>query len=179
MKITNTWGEPITDIKKGIPMKFNNTADISGTHLQGHIDAAYSELVAAFGEPADNGDDYKVDAQWRLQFEDGTRATIYNYKDGVNYNGKEEGTPTALIRDWHIGGTSFAAVERIVDVLNAQPKPEDVPTTRYSLSHIKVYQIDVPDSTPPEDVELYCITRIEQGMATLELSEYDYLENVA
>lgn len=77
---------------------------ISGTSLVGAIDVSYARIVDRLGEPTE-GDAYKVDAEWAIEFEDGTVATIYNYKDGVNYLG-DEGTPTAQLRDWHIGGKS-------------------------------------------------------------------------
>ncbi len=70
--------------------------------LTGYIDFAYAELVAALGEPNSQGDGYKTDAEWHVTMDDGTEAFIYNYKDGVNYNG-EDGTPVAVIRDWHVG----------------------------------------------------------------------------
>jgi hypothetical protein len=93
----------------------DDSINIDGTHLQGEIQANYIDLIDAFGEPT-TGDEYKVDAEWLIVFEDGTRATIYNWKDGRNYNG-DEGTPTDEIKDWHIGGFTFDAVERIQEVL--------------------------------------------------------------
>lgn len=36
--------------------------------------------------------------------------TIYNYKDGKNYNGKS-GIATSRLRDWHIGGNEDLTVE--------------------------------------------------------------------
>jgi len=62
--------------------------------------ATYSEIVELFGEPFE-GDGYKVDAEWNV-IVNNKRCTIYNYKTGINYNGIE-GTPTELIKDWHIG----------------------------------------------------------------------------
>jgi ketosteroid isomerase-like protein len=99
--------------------KDDNHSCVSGTHLQGEIDVSYADLVRAFGEPTDDGDSYKIDAEWILIFEDGEVATIYNYKDGVNYNGYNEGMPTGLIRDWHIGGFNRVVVDRIQEILSA------------------------------------------------------------
>jgi hypothetical protein len=81
---------------------------INGTCLQGYVSADYSALCERFGEPT-NGDGYKVDAEWLVQFEDGTVATIYNYKDGKNYNGAD-GLEVKDITDWHIGGITKRAV---------------------------------------------------------------------
>jgi hypothetical protein len=86
----------------------------SGTCLQGEIDISFAELVEKFGESGET-DGYKVDAEWKLKFEDGGVATIYNYKSGKNYNG-EEGLETEDIRDWHIGGCDRKAVERVYEI---------------------------------------------------------------
>lgn len=87
------------------------------SHLQGCITATYAQLVSTFGEPLKEGfDDYKSDAEWLVQFEDGTVATIYNWKNGKNYCG-DEGTDTVLITDWHIGGHTSLAVDYVKQVL--------------------------------------------------------------
>lgn len=85
------------------------------TWLQGYIDISYAELVEAFGPPHHTGDEYKTDAEWELQTPDGL-ATLYNYKDGKNYNG-EEGLAVEDIRDWHIGGADYAVVDHIFEAL--------------------------------------------------------------
>lgn len=90
----------------------------TSTSLQGYVDASYKQIVKVFGKPGD-GDGEKVDAEWEIIFEDGTVATIYNYKDGKNYNG-EEGTKTEDITDWHIGGTDKKAVERVNEALSVK-----------------------------------------------------------
>lgn len=85
--------------------------------LRGCIEVSYADIVKAFGEPMREGfDDYKSDAEWTIAFEDGTRASIYNWKDGINYCG-EQGTPTEQITDWHIGGFDEKALERVSEVL--------------------------------------------------------------
>lgn len=86
--------------------------DLNGTHLQGQIDTTYSKLKKIFGKP-NNGDGYKTDAEWEIEFEDGTVATIYNYKDGFNYNGREYGMSKTKITDWHIGGYDKKAYEMV------------------------------------------------------------------
>lgn len=84
---------------------------LNGTSLQGYIEISYKELVEKLGKPND-GDGYKVDAEWCVEFEDGTVATIYNYKDGRNYNGSS-GTPKTKITDWHIGGNDDKAYKQV------------------------------------------------------------------
>jgi hypothetical protein len=94
----------------------NNTEiSINATSYQGEVDVSYKKLLDIFGIPLD-GDGYKVDAEWKILFEDGTIASIYNYKDGKNYNGKD-GLATKKIRDWHIGGFDKRAVELVELVL--------------------------------------------------------------
>jgi hypothetical protein len=62
------------------------------------------------------GDGYKTDAEWEIKFEDGSIATIYNWKDGKNYCG-HSGLKTVNIRDWHIGGFSSGVVNYIKQAL--------------------------------------------------------------
>lgn len=93
------------------------TLDSNGSSLQGHVKAKYNELIDLFGQPTD-GDGYKVDAHWVIKFADGTLSTIYNWKDGKNYNG-DDGLPTKQITEWHIGGMtrrSFDNVQIAVDL---------------------------------------------------------------
>lgn len=99
-------------------LKVKQAKDFSafnGTSLQGYVDADYYTLKAIFGKPTD-GDGYKTDAEWLVTFSDGVVATIYNYKDGKNYNGAR-GTPKTQIRDWHVGGRSARAVANVEEML--------------------------------------------------------------
>jgi hypothetical protein len=83
-------------------MKFTTGANANMTCLQGSMPARYDELVAVFGEPEGGGD--KTTVEWCLAFEDGTVATIYDWK--------EYETPMYEY-NWHIGGMSKLAVERV------------------------------------------------------------------
>lgn len=88
-------------------MKFYRDANIQGTSYKGVMRAYYHEIVAVFGEPdhGPNGRDLdKVTCEWDLEFEDGTVATIYDWK--------EPETPFGLY-EWHIGGKSYDAVDRV------------------------------------------------------------------
>ncbi len=89
----------------------NDDIPFGGGHLQGYVIEDYSTLKSIFGKPHE-GDGYKVDAEWDILFSCGTHATIYNYKDGRNYNGRK-GTPKTKITDWHIGGTSKKSVDLV------------------------------------------------------------------
>ncbi len=83
-------------------MKFTTDADVNMTSLQGYMPARYEDLVAVFGEPEGGGD--KTTVEWCLAFEDGTVATIYDWK--------EYETPMGLY-SWHIGGKNNLAVARV------------------------------------------------------------------
>ena len=90
--------------------------NVSGSSLVGYVNTTYSKLVEKFNEPT-NADGYKIDAEWKIEFPDGEIATIYNYKDGKNYNGSE-GLEVEEITEWHIGGFNDSVVERIIKILN-------------------------------------------------------------
>jgi len=97
-------------------MKFKAASNINGTSLQGYVEATYSELVAVFGAPSygpDDADSDKVTCAWELELEDGTIATIYDWK--------EERTPRDNHR-WHIGGYSKAA-ETLITLIFREQKP--------------------------------------------------------
>ena len=85
-----------------------------GTSLQGHINCSYKRLVEVFGEPYKGS--YKTDAEWIIHFENDFIATIYNYKDGKNYCGKD-GLEKSQITDWHIGGDSTESFDLIESIL--------------------------------------------------------------
>jgi len=97
--------------------KFTKTRDINDTHLQGNVGATYHELVEIFGEPTRyEPDEYenKIDALWAIKFEDGTVATIYNYKNGLNYLGAV-GKRVSEISMWNVGGLDERAVTMVND----------------------------------------------------------------
>lgn len=123
------------------------------TSYQGKIEASYSQLTVLFGQPH-AGDGYKVDAEWKIEWEDGVVATIYNWKDGVSYLGWQKGIPTDLISEWHIGGKSygrdvhesqaqwltsgraeFPHVERIKDLIENFDKITTVQGHNYEFTH--------------------------------------------
>lgn len=90
----------------------------NGTSLVDELDVSYQKLIKTFGKPNSKGDNYKVDAEWVVFTPSGV-ATIYNYKTGKNYLGKE-GKKTEDIRDWHIGGKSKEVVKWIKKALEVQ-----------------------------------------------------------
>jgi hypothetical protein len=98
-------------------MKFTPASEWQSSWLQGEIKTTYDELVKVFGAEHSDGDGYKVQAEWNLTFEDGTYATIYDWKEGDSYNGEGEGTPKEQVTCWHIGGTRGEAVDCVFDTL--------------------------------------------------------------
>jgi len=94
---------------------------VAGTCLQGYINATYQELIDVFGKPT-KSDGYKVDAEWLIEFEDGTVATVYNWKNGLNYCGAD-GTPVEYITRWNVGGNSGTdTVTKIKRALDKEDK---------------------------------------------------------
>ena len=98
--------------------------DTNGSHRQGYIKADYKDLVELFGRPYD-GDGHKVDWEWNILFEDGSIATIYNWKSGPNYGYYDVGP--GHIKEWNVGGFSQDALNNI-RLLLANKAPE--PTTK-------------------------------------------------
>ena len=85
----------------------------TGTSLRGYIDTTLETLINTFGEPQRWDDELdKVTTEWTIVFDDGTVATIYDWK---RY---ELGAPGMNeVYDWHIGGESNDAVERVSSAL--------------------------------------------------------------
>lgn len=83
-----------------------------GTFQQDKINISYSKLVDIFGEPHHEIDELRIDRKWLLQFGDGTVATIYNWKNGANWQGDDR-ILTDNIADWCIGGRTQHAVNLV------------------------------------------------------------------
>ena len=82
---------------------------ITGTCYQGIVATSYNALVQVFGEPNCSGDGYKTHCEWHLMFDNGTVATLYDWKEDFFEESK--------VIDWHIGGRNKDAVEAIVNAL--------------------------------------------------------------
>lgn len=98
-------------ISKEIKLRDKDAKFIS-THLVSVINAPYKSLVKLLGLPNIIGDECKTDAEWEIEV-NGKVMTIYNYKDGKNYNGKS-GIATSKLTDWHIGGNEDLDAEIII-----------------------------------------------------------------
>ena len=94
----------------------------SGSCLKGHINAPYTDLVEAFGEP-NMGPSDKVWTEWSVRFtvpdeddpedNDDHYVTIYDWKE-TNPDHSRIGEYR-----WHIGSRSREAVWFVLDALNS------------------------------------------------------------
>lgn len=82
----------------------------NGTHLQGYLPSiSDADLTSVFGEPMRwRGD--KVNVEWVLKFEDGTIATIYDWKRGAP-------PPPGLPIEWNVGGHDRRALRHVTEAL--------------------------------------------------------------
>lgn len=95
-------------------METTRTEETAGTWLQGHIVTRRANLEAVFGEPTFYEGGGKVTVEWGLKFEDGTLATIYDWK---RY---EKGKP-ALDEEmtYNVGGLVPEALAKVQEALEA------------------------------------------------------------
>ena len=98
---------------------FNNICEkLDGIYSQGFLITTYDTLLGFFGEPMKDITflDNKIDAQFVIKFKDGLIATIYNWKDGQNYLGRD-GKQVENIKKWYIGSHNIIVVNRIKKIL--------------------------------------------------------------
>lgn len=91
--------------------------ETAGSHLIGVVVASYDMIKTAFGDPCGAFDDYKSQVEWSIEFEDGTIATIYDWKEGDCYHGEGQGKHFSKVTEWHIGGFNQKAEDRVLEVL--------------------------------------------------------------
>lgn len=106
--------------------------DAMDTSYKGCLDVSFSTLVDIFGPPS-IADEFKVDAQWLIKFEDGLVATIYNWKNGRNYR-QQSGLDVEDIKDWNVGGKKEEVVDRINSILGLICSEDDSSTNIKKLS---------------------------------------------
>ncbi|MEY5134623.1 MAG: hypothetical protein RL709_318 [Pseudomonadota bacterium] len=95
-------------------MKINsNDTSVNGTSLKGYVGTTYDKLVKLFGEPLKGSDDGKTTCEWILEFEDGTVATIYDWK--------QKQTPKDHFY-WSVGGYTYEALEHIKKDIGLETK---------------------------------------------------------
>jgi len=98
-------------------MKFKLTNDMTGGSFIGQFTLPYKDVVKIFGNPnfCPSFDD-KVMVEWDIEFEDGLRASIYNWKDGKNYD-PEDGLPKTKLFEWHVGGDNPKVFEYVINLV--------------------------------------------------------------
>ena len=97
----------------------NELGAVCGSHLQGHQDASYDELVRLFGEPNSSGDGDKVHIEGVISFD------VYEEDDDPTphtatiYDWKEESVDPRYVTsyDWHIGGHSKESYHLVSDLI--------------------------------------------------------------
>ena len=106
-------------------MKLEKNNNMDGTHLVGKVETTYKNLVDKFGLPhydyktSDQLTDNKISVEWSFRFpKTKDVVTIYNWKDGKNYLGEDEGDEVENITNWHIGGHNSKVVPMIKEVIN-------------------------------------------------------------
>jgi hypothetical protein len=92
----------------------NDFSKTDGTFLQGCFTMPYDKMVERLGKPDLDGTD-KTDAEWLIEFDDGTVATIYNWKNGKNYCGAN-GLNVEDMRDWNVGGKIYQAYNNVLEI---------------------------------------------------------------
>jgi len=92
-------------------MKHIGTTQTGGTFLVGRITATRENIEKVFGTPWSYPEGEKVTTEWGIRFEDGTTATIYDWKRAIGAPQLKEAYA------WHIGGTSARSFELIEEAL--------------------------------------------------------------
>lgn len=97
-------------------MKFKKavTDKILGTSLKGYFKGSYKSIVKIFGEPKKSSND-KTQVNWRIEFDDGVIATIYDWKVEQDYN---------VNKDWNIGGHTREAFYYVTALLMKEERHE-------------------------------------------------------
>jgi predicted dehydrogenase len=86
---------------------------VNGTSLKGYLETTYDRLVELFGEPKKGSADGKTTCEWLLEFEDGTVATIHDWK--------VESTPKNLY-NWSVGGHSYKVLDLLANTTNLKTR---------------------------------------------------------
>ncbi len=92
-------------------MKFIKCKNMNMSSLKGEFPITFAELVEIFGKPNYGPNDHnldKVTCEWMIEFEDGVKASIYDYKTHSTPMGEYE---------WHIGGYDAQAYTHVVDAI--------------------------------------------------------------
>jgi hypothetical protein len=92
----------------------NNKTSADGTSLKGYLFTTYENLVNLLGQPLGGSADGKTTCEWILEFDDGSVATIHDWKTG--------NTPKEPYR-WSIGGKTAKVIKLVEKALNLKTEP--------------------------------------------------------
>ncbi len=93
----------------------NDSSVASGACLRGYVTTTYNVLVEKLGMPKNGSADGKTTAEWILSFEDGTVATIYDWRSNL--------TPKDLYK-WHIGGKGISVLDKVKQALGIETQTD-------------------------------------------------------
>lgn len=98
------------------------SSNTGGTHLHGHLNRTYDQLVSVFGEPHFRyrpraGAEDKIDVEWAFEFPDGRVFTVYNWKNGKAYLG-HQGEDVEHIKEWNVGAHGISAYYSLKELLD-------------------------------------------------------------
>lgn len=88
----------------------------NGTSFKGYLPSTLKNLVDIFGEPFD-GDGDKTNFEWAIRFDDGTIATIYDWKSTFSPLEDEKVV-------WHVGGFRGEAIDKVDEIIKEAADPE-------------------------------------------------------
>ena len=94
--------------------RWRRGGELTGTSLKGYIETTYEQLESVFGEPMygpNDTDGDKITCEWLITFQDGTVATIYDWK--------VDETPFDLY-SWHIGGNNNKAKDYVSTLMRGK-----------------------------------------------------------
>ena len=126
----------------------NINTETAGTSGKGSFICEFKTLVKVLGQP-EEGDEYKTQAEWDIEYKDGTVTTIYDWKQGKCYLGEEGIEPKEVI-EWNVGGNEETkSLEHLKDLFISKG---------YGISKSRFVGTDF---------DVHDISRNELGKATL------------
>ena len=107
----------------------NDFSLVSGTSLQGTVNATYSTLENLFGKPTfSTGDPYeKTQTEWvidgKVYFTDQWGDKDFEYIKATVYNWKTGGSTPTDEYQWHVGGHDYEAVDFVDAIIKGKIEP--------------------------------------------------------
>lgn len=136
---------------------------VTGTSYKAIIDAPYSDIVKVFGDPNAETDAYKIDAEWHGKI-NGKAFTIYNYKDGQNYLGRE-GLLIEKITEWHIGAFRSEVADLVKEYFNLKRKEEAEAKSQKIFKVKLIWEEEIEADSEEDAIEiargLHCESQVD------------------